>query len=434
MKSKHQELPLQQQWNRLAPGTVCKSADNLVIEIISTGLWNHEAGPDFRDARLKIDNHVLTGDVEIHSRASDWFRHNHEPNPAYFNVILHVAEIDDLTMEQRNQLPPLMLLKPEPESASPGTEVRAGECAAVFSRKGMDELRTFFEDAGMTRFHTKADDIARQALLEGIEKSTLRAMFEAVGYKNNRDNFIELFERYHEYAQDIRERDYEAIIWGESGLLPDPAVDPPAEPLLKFESACWDRWWSLRLKARPEIRWRRDGIRPFNTPERRVAAAVLLVRRFGERPLRHFVDLSMKSGSYKAFIDGMLSQLELKDGMWDHWINFYKPKKPAASVMGKSRALELAINVILPAMHAHGRLDKHPAIAEFAAKAWRELPPMQENTIIRTVSARWFGEEKTAAVFKESAAAGQGAIQLYREFCQSCSGDCAGCRLRESLH
>ncbi len=433
MKKRPTELPLQRQWSLLQPGAVFRSADNLEVEIISTGLWNREAGPDFRDARIRIDNHVVTGDVEIHHRASDWFRHNHEPNPAYYNVILHVAAVDDLSTAQREQLPPLMLLASASENSELKPEINVGKCAAVLTGKPFAELLNFFEEAGMARFYAKAEVFLRQALLEGIEKCTLRALFEAVGYKNNRENFIELFERYFEYDEAVRRVDFEAIIWGESGLLPDPAVDPPAAELLKFESACWDRWWSIRRKARPEIHWRRDGVRPSNTPERRVAAAVMLIRRFGERPLHHFVELSMKIGSYGAFIDEMLSQLALNDDMWDHWTNFHKPRNTPAAVMGRSRALELAVNVILPAMHAYGFIEKRPGIAEFAANAWRQLPPMQENTVIRTVAARWFGGHESAMVLNESAAAGQGAIQLYREFCLKCGGDCAGCRLRESL-
>jgi hypothetical protein len=431
---KARELTVQRQWDSLEPGSRFKSADNLEIEIISTGLWNHEAGPDFRDARIRIDNHVVTGDVEIHSRASDWFRHGHEPNPAYFNVILHVAEIDDLTGAQREQLPPLMLLTDSKKNDSAEKRTRSGKCRAILTGKSFEELSALLEDAGMARFREKSDIFVRQALLDGIEKCTLRAMFEAVGYKNNRENFIELFERYLEYDPHIREADYEAILWGESGLLPDPAVNPPVEELLKFESACWDRWWSIRLKARPEIQWRRDGLRPFNTPERRVAAAVMLIRRFGEHPLRYFVNLSMKVGSYKVFIEEMLAALALHDEIWDYWINFHKPKKSAAAILGRSRALELAVNVILPAMYAFGRLEKRKGVADFALAAWKELPAMQDNTVLRTVAAKWFGDGEPAAVLKKSAAAGQGAIQLYREFCRKCAGDCAGCRLLDSLH
>ncbi len=430
---KIRELPIQEQWNRIRSGETFRTSDNLEVEIISTGLWNREAGPDFRDARIKIDNHVISGDIEIHGRASDWFRHHHEPDPAYFNVILHVAVIDDLTAAQRDQLPPLLVLPVCDEEVKPQAKVRTGECAPVFNGKSPEELRRIFADAGLERFIGKANELMRQALLEGIEKSCLRAMFEAVGYKNNRDNFIELFERYFEYAPDIRQADYEAIVWGESGLLPDPAVNPPADPLLKFESACWDRWWSIRLKARPEIHWRRDGLRPFNSPERRVAAAVLLIRRFGEKPLQHFYQLSQKMPSYESLVEEMLNQLELKDAMWDNWINFYKPKNPPAAVMGRSRALELVINVILPAMHAYGKLENNQDIADFAARTWQHLPPMQDNSIIRTVRAKWFGENAAADIIAESAALGQGAIHLYREFCTSCHGDCSGCRLKNSI-
>ena len=69
---------------------------NTYIQVISTGNWNKNGpGPDFTEARLNIDGITWFGSVEIHYKASDWYKHKHHEDPAYANVILHVVAIND---------------------------------------------------------------------------------------------------------------------------------------------------------------------------------------------------------------------------------------------------------------------------------------------------------------------------------------------------
>jgi len=74
----------------------------LAVEIISNGLHNHHAGPDFENALIRIGNTTWAGNVEIHIRSSDWERHNHQSDPAYNNVILHVVYVCDKEVFREN--------------------------------------------------------------------------------------------------------------------------------------------------------------------------------------------------------------------------------------------------------------------------------------------------------------------------------------------
>ncbi|MCA1801344.1 MAG: DUF2851 family protein [Rhodothermaceae bacterium] len=66
------------------------------LEIIDQGRLNGGSGPDFSMACLRIGGLRICGSVEIHLRASDWYRHGHQRDPAYNNVILHTVLEDDL--------------------------------------------------------------------------------------------------------------------------------------------------------------------------------------------------------------------------------------------------------------------------------------------------------------------------------------------------
>ena len=72
------------------------------LEILDPGLPNAHAGPDFFNAKIKINGMLWVGNVEIHRRASDWLRHQHQLDKNYDSVILHVAEQIDCQVTRRN--------------------------------------------------------------------------------------------------------------------------------------------------------------------------------------------------------------------------------------------------------------------------------------------------------------------------------------------
>ena len=85
------------------------------LEIIDTGLSNRDAGPDFFNAKIKLDGVLWVGNIEIHTQASDWFKHGHHQNPVYDNVILHVATYIDAEVHRSNgeSIPQMLLTCPE---------------------------------------------------------------------------------------------------------------------------------------------------------------------------------------------------------------------------------------------------------------------------------------------------------------------------------
>lgn len=89
-----------------------KTAQNEYITIIKTGDYLELAGPDFFNAQIKIGNQKWAGNVEIHLKSSDWYLHNHEKDPAYTNVILHVVwENDTAIFRENNTEIPVLVLK-----------------------------------------------------------------------------------------------------------------------------------------------------------------------------------------------------------------------------------------------------------------------------------------------------------------------------------
>jgi hypothetical protein len=100
---KHQKFPL----NNLT------TTQGSSLQVVNQGIYNTHAGPDFSDARLKIDLLDWIGHVEIHIKSSDWFAHQHQQDSNYDAVILHVVWEDDVPVVTQSGmlLPTLELSK-----------------------------------------------------------------------------------------------------------------------------------------------------------------------------------------------------------------------------------------------------------------------------------------------------------------------------------
>lgn len=89
-----------------------RSTDNEAVSVLHTGTANTLAGPDFFNAQISINDQLWAGNVEIHLKSSDWYRHNHEKDPNYDNVVLHVVWEDDVPIFRREGSPvPTLQLK-----------------------------------------------------------------------------------------------------------------------------------------------------------------------------------------------------------------------------------------------------------------------------------------------------------------------------------
>ena len=86
------------------------------IDILKPGEHNHNAGPDFSNARIIVDNMAWAGNVELHINSSDWYKHKHQNDKSYDNVVLHVVYKHDKeiknsvggyipVLELRNRIP-----------------------------------------------------------------------------------------------------------------------------------------------------------------------------------------------------------------------------------------------------------------------------------------------------------------------------------------
>lgn len=425
------EAAFQASWDKLADGAVLTDTEGTRVQILSRGEWNHEAGPDFRNAKIRRHGKILRGDIELHRKSSDYIRHGHLADAAYDNVILHVVTEDDLAGKVNGTALahiPTCRLSPEAAERRAGTACRC----RIFPYMCREQLRNFFNDAGQERLQLKSAVILEKMICSGTGPAFRQALFRAAGYKRNQHEFLELFRRLEKYPPEIFETHFEALLWGESSLLPDPANEELPECSRQQVRRLWDEFWSIRLEAETPIHWHRDSVRPLNTPERRIAMIAAFVRKFTVDPLPSLAAELAASGR-RDFLDRLRKNMSFTDPFWDCRCTFQSAELPRkAAVLGQDRAETLLIDVVTPALLAYSKLNGTSLPENQAAALLPLLAAQRNNRVFKNAVRRWLPENDDRLKIFDHAAAVQGCLHIYKRYCADTAGDCVSCLLANS--
>ncbi len=421
------EFQLQMAWNRAPKSKTYLSKDKKEIKIIFPGIWNKCKGPDFKDAKIMIDGQVRHGDVETHLKSSDWFCHGHDSDPEYSNVILHVIASDDDASGKIGI--PHLVMRPAVSRAKPSAtqEFPNGPCVKYFSGFADREIFDFLVAAGIERFKIKTEAAMEDVLAKGADKAMMLRIFEAFGYNRNTENFIELYRRFSDYETSNLD-ELTAILWGESGLLPDSSSDKLSPELKDFFEQIWKTWWKIRIEDRKRIKWIYSGVRPVNMPERRLAGLCVLIGKIGTNPSEKICDISKKNSSAQDFSALLESLLVCDDPIWNKYLIKGALKEPG-SVLGKSRGADIIVNSILPVLSALARVRSDLRLEELCLKTFLSMKPLQPNSVTKLASCRWFMPPARGKNIILSAAASQGMIHIFKSYCLKCAHDCSQCSL-----
>ena len=426
------EMAIQKQWASLPRGAEFSLADGGKVRVLSTGTWNRMPGPDFRNAKLELNGVRRSGDVEIHGKTSDWISHGHGGDPMYADVILHVVRVDDTSPGNVAFLPSAaVLILPETTEDIEGMpDKSSAACAGFFAKMSSDELEAFLSDAGADRLKLRAAERLRVMIANGTTKAFLSAAAEQLGVPDNRETFRTLAERLREYDEKDLTAHFEALAWGESGLLPDPAADKRLTGDGRaLVSALWDEWWPLRKNGGAGLVFKRT-CRPLNSPERRLAMLGAIGRTFLPDPCEQLAGI-LRRGSTGLVLETLAERLDGGEAFWDAHTSFRSAElKHHAALFGRPRVESLLADVILPVLAAYAKLMRDETLESRLFELFRTLPPLQSNHVERRMRALCLAGRKNAV---KTAAAQQGLIHLYKTLCAAQSFDCGACRLRQSF-
>lgn len=404
------------------------TTDGQQVEVIDPGLHNHNAGPDFFNAKLKIDGTLWVGNVEIHERASDWYQHGHQNDAAYDNVVLHVCEkvdTDKVRTSSGRLLPQVQV--PVPPTVSKNYQQllhadRYPPCYQIIPSISTLTIHSWMSALQTERLERKTVDIEHRVTRcngswEQVYFTTLARNF---GFGINSDAFEQWALSLPLSAVD-HHRDnlfqIEAIFLGQAGLLQEEAV-PERYREAAFTEGYFSRLRNEYLYLQHKFslqpidyrQWRFLRLRPQNFPHIRIAQ---LARLYYER-----------HASFSQIVECQsVKELEkaLKTEATSYWQTHYvfgvvSPQN-AKQLSVASRRL-IIINTVVPMLFAYGRHRQDDRLCDRAFSLLEELQA-EKNHITRM----W----NECGLSVETAGDSQALIQLKNEYCDR--KDCLRCRI-----
>jgi len=422
------ELELQARWFAGDFGEHFVSIAGDKIDIVQFGTWNREAGPDFRDAAIQVnDSNPIRGCIELDVNDRSWETHGHATNPAFEETVLHVfVEKSDrqfFTRTKSNRNVPQICIDPTvlPDAFSGNLPLaRPGRCQAPLNDLPEQRVRSVLDAAAQFRLQQKATRIRNKIDNHGRDEALFQELAAALGYKENKLPFTLIAQRLPLNLLHENSDESEAMLFGVAGFLEAPDLGVFKGSTRKYVKTLWDRWWphrdTMQRMILPAKVWRLSSTRPLNHPQRRLAALAMILREWpGFRRM-----LGRKSAVRASNFFN-----ELEHPFWNfHYTLTSDAASRKMALIGESRVAEILANVLFPFWLSED------------ADIWHEyaqLPARLSNRRLETAATRLFGNDPRHKQFLRTIANQQGLLQIYEDFCMRDNSDCAQCRFPEQM-
>ena len=395
--------------NKLFQSDSLWTRDGEQVQIMSPGRHNKDAGPDFFDARIRIGKTLWAGNIEIHTKASDWNRHGHQNDPVYRNTILHVVSVADIVVynDLGSALPALVIRWPEWIAHNYDMLIRSHDWIACAS------------------FLYQVDPFRIRFFLNGIVIERLKAKIEAISkvLKETNDNWSETFYcmlarsfgvganslPFEMLARSLPQSvlahhhnslfQIESLLFGQAGLLGDELFADSYYLGLREEY----RFLALKYGLKPieGHLWKFMRMHPGNFPTIRIAQFAALIHNsqglFGAVTEATNLDELRKLFSLTA------------SDYWDSHYSFNKPSVTRKKVFGDQIFNLILINVVVPFYFMFGDYQNKLTLKDRALEILEQLPA-ENNRLI----SRW----SEAGVVAANALESQALLQLQHNYCE----------------
>lgn len=348
------------------------------VHILHPGIENRHAGADFQQAKIRINDLLWVGAVELHVRASDWNVHGHHTDQSYENVILHVVwEHDrDISYVNEQQIPTFCLSAWVPQTPIQITTSDELACAAFFPSIARATKQEMLGRCLEERLLEKQAHITTLLQATGYdwEETCYQSLAKSFGFSLNAEPMLRLAQNCPlKLILRYRDRPYavEAALFGLAGLLEEPIHD----------AYQWElRREYIHLKKKHEWQenylhitdWKLLRLRPSNFPSIRLAQFAEVVRSNCS-----LISLLLEMQDLKTV--RQLFEIPTID-YWSTHTHFGKTSSTHQTRLGQGAFESICMNTLIPLLFAYSTSKSTPTYAEKARRWLHELKA--ENNVI----------------------------------------------------
>lgn len=411
--------------HKIFPLHELRTTDGRLVEVVDPGLHNLGSGPDFFNAKVRIGGQLWVGNIEIHVRASDWFRHHHDADPAYDNVVLHVVMISDADIPYpgaHDRIIPQMLL-PVPEWVRDNYDQLSRSdtfppCAKEVSSFPRLMVHSWLSALQVERLEQRSQAVKDrwEQLGRDWETTLFVSIARNFGFGKNGDAFEQWAKSFPLIALG-KHRDslfqIEAVFFGQAGLLNEPH-DDYGDYYVRLRNEYTFMRHKFAFKPIEPSLWTRK-VRPESFPEVRIAQLAMLYYR-GNLSLSKLIAAADMESIYRLFLPE-----KTEPCVSEYWLSHYSFKaseSPASDKrISKSSVNLVAVNSVVPFLFAYGRYKGNDELCDRSFDLMESLPA-ESNSFI----SKW----NEAGIHCDSAADSQALMQLSKNYCER--RNCLRCR------
>lgn len=408
---------------KLLDVTRLKSTIGEDIQIVKSGTYNKNSGPDFLNAQLKINNQLWIGNVEIHINSSDWYLHMHEEDENYDAVILHAVWQHDADVYMKNNIPlPTLILKDFVANnlLNNYQKLFSKEQRFIPCENQIKEVDSFLFNNWLERLYFERLENKSVLIKELLTKSNndyeavlFQLLAKNFGLKVNGEAFLQLAQSFDfSILRKVRfnELQLSALLFGQAGFLND-EIEELYQKELKKEYDYIQHKYKLTPITNKKFHFFR--MRPTNFPTIRIAQLVALFHK-QENLFSKLMEINKIEDFYK------LLSVEVND-FWKNHYTFETTSKKSAKKLTKPFIDLLLINTIIPLKFVYHKSRGEEA-QENVLSLIKELKP-EKNSIIAK-----FSELK---IISKSAFESQALLELKNNYCTK--KRCLQCAIGNSL-
>lgn len=413
--------------HKLFPLVELKTTDGKPVEVIDPGLHNHNSGPDFFNAKVKISQTLWVGNVEIHDKSSDWFLHGHDKDQAYDNVVLHVTGKPDVevTNTAGQYIPQMVLEVPSTIRENYEELLRTDQYPPCYQI--IPDLTTLNIHAWMAALQTERLEQKTEAIIRRVkrmngswENAYFLTLARNYGFGINGDTFEE-WATHIPFSAIAHHRDklfqIEAVFMGQAGLLDINAIPE------RYQQEALNEGYYAKLRNEylylahkfslcpmDYKRWKFLRLRPQNFPHIRLSqlANLYYERKTGLSQLVECKDLF----SLQSLLSTKVTPY------WETHYTFGSISDLNEKNLSPFSMNLLMINTCIPMLFAYGRHSAKETLCNRAFDFLEQLKA-ENNYIIRL----W----KECGLTVKNAGDSQALIQLKKEYCDK--KECLRCRI-----